>query len=199
MNPMRLFYFLTPNSKDAKLFTVSKPNAKQLLLLYILPLSLLTSAMVYLRMYFQYPKVFMDNLPGDRLFMISGEVFVLQIFALLIVSWVTKNLVEMVNRKTTFRDALLMLTIAMTPLWLTSLLYLVPSFNFNVVVHGIAILASIALIYRGVLYIFGLHERGAAAMLTMAIAGSASLGFGIVLISTLISWDGIEQLQYAAQ
>jgi hypothetical protein len=92
---------------------------------------------------------------------------------------------------------MLVITIATIPLWLASFIYLVPSFNFNVVMHVFAVLGSVMLIYRGVYSIFGLRERGATAMLTMAIAGTASLGFGIVLISTLISWDGIEQLQFA--
>ncbi|MDP8567306.1 hypothetical protein [Methylophilus aquaticus] len=197
MNLMRLIYFLTPESNHAKLFTVDKPNTTQLLLWYVLPLSFISSVMVYLRLYHQYSQLFIDNLPGDRLLMIGGEVLLLQVTAVLAVAWITKNLVEMVNVKTTFRDALLVITIATLPLWLASFIYLIPSFNFNVVVHVFAVLGAVMLICRGVYAIFGLRERGAAAILSMAIAGTASLGFGIVLISTLISWDGIEQLQYA--
>lgn len=197
MNPMRLFNLLRSGRNNARLFTVDKPNSTQLVLWYVLPLSFLSSVMVYLRLYHQYPQLFMDNLPGNRLLMIGGEVLLLQVIAILAVAWVTQNLVDMVNIKTTFRDALLVITMATIPLWLASLIYLVPSVNVNVAVHVLAVLGSVMLIYRGVYAIFGLRERGATAMLTMAIAGTASLGFGIVLISTLISWDGIEQLQFA--
>lgn len=199
MNPLRLFYFVSPKTRQAKLLTADKPDATRLLLRYVLPLSLIPCVMMYVRVSSHYPKLFMDTLPGDRLVLISAELWLLQLGVILGVAWMTKSLAEMVNVKPTFRDALLIITIATIPLWLTSLFYMVPSLNVNVVVHGLAVLISIALIYRGVKYIFGLRERGAAAMLTMAIACSAGLGFAVMLVGSLISWEGIEQLQLTLQ
>jgi hypothetical protein len=93
-----------PKSKHAKLCTVDKPTSTQLIVWYVLPLSFISSVMIYLRLYHQYPKLFIDNLPGNRLLMIGGEVLLLQVTAILAVAWVTQNLVEMVKIKTTFRD-----------------------------------------------------------------------------------------------
>jgi hypothetical protein len=153
--------------------------------------------MMYLRLHHNYPGQFMDKLPGNRLFMISGELFILQIAVILAMAWITQNLAEMVDKKPSFRDSLLIIAIATTPLWLTSVFYVVPSLSFNVIVHAIAVLASIALVYRGVKYIFAIKERGAIATLTLAIVCTAGLGFAVVMVGSLISWEAIEQLQFA--
>jgi hypothetical protein len=199
MNPIHLFDYVSPKSVGSKSLTAEKPSAMQLLFFYVLPLSLIPCAMMYFRLYHNYPKLFMDTLPGNRLLMISSELLVLQLGVIMVMAWITQNLGDMVNVKPSFRDSLLMMTIATTPLWLTSLFYVVPSLSFNVVIHGVAVLISIALVYRGVKYIFGIRERGALASLTLAIVCTAGLGFAVILIGSLISWEAIEQLQFAVQ
>jgi hypothetical protein len=141
----------------------------------------------------------MDTLPGNRLMVISAELLLLQISVIFAMAWITQNLAEMVNRKPSFRDSLLMIAIATTPLWLTSIFYVVPSLSFNVIVHAVAVLISIGLVYRGVKYIFTIQERGAIATLTLAIVCTAGLGFAVVMIGSLISWEAIEQLQFAVK
>jgi len=199
MNPIRLFYFVSPNRSHARQSTASKPSVSQLMLFYILPLSLIPCAMMYWRLYHNYPGLFIDQLPGNRLLMVSAELLLLQLGVLLVMAWITQNLAEMVNIKPDFRDSLLMMAIATTPLWLTSLFYIVPSLSFNVVVHGVAVLVSVLLVYRGVRYIFGIRERGALVSLSMAIVCTAGLGFAVILIGSLISWEAIEQLQFAVK
>jgi hypothetical protein len=197
MNPIHLFNYVSPKRSEAKLLVADKPSVSQLMLFYILPLSLIPCVMMYLRLYHNYPKLFFDNLPGNRLLMVSAELLFLQLGVLLVMAWITQNLAEMVNIKPDFRDSLLIMTIATTPLWLTSLFYIVPSLSFNVIVHGVAVLASVLLVYRGVRYIFGIRERGALVSLSMAIVCTAGLGFAVILIGSLISWEANEQLQFA--
>lgn len=199
MNPIRLFHFISPKHLQPTVRKVSKPSVSQLMLLYVLPLSLIPCVMMYLRLYHHYPKLFVDHLPGNRLLMVSAELLCLQLGVLLLMAWITQNLAEMVNIKPDFRDSLLIMTIATTPMWLTSLFYIVPSLSFNVVVHAIAVLLSILLVYRGVRYIFDVRERGALVTLSMAIVCTAGLGFAVILIGSLISWEAIEQLQFAVQ
>lgn len=199
MNPIRLFDYVSPRSEQPKLLTAPKPTAMQLLLFYVLPLSLIPCISMYLRLYHQFPKLFFDQLPGNRLLMVSAELLLLQLVVVVMMAWITQNLAEMVDVRPAFRDALLLMTLATTPLWLTSLLYLVPSLSFNVLVHGIAVLIAIGLVYRGVRYVFGIRERGARFSLTLAIVCTAGLGFGVILIGSLISWEAIEQLQFAVK
>jgi hypothetical protein len=199
MNPIRLFDYVTARSEQHKVLALPKPGVTQLLLFYVLPLSLIPCITMYLRLGHQVPKLFFDQLPGNRLLMVSAELLFLQLLLVLMMAWITQNLAQMVGVKPGFRDALLLITLATTPLWLTSLFYLVPSLSVNVLVHGVAALIAVALVYRGVRYVFGIRERGALFSLTLAIICTAGLGFGVILIGSLISWETIEQLQFAVK
>lgn len=199
MNPIRLFDYVTPRSEQPKVLAMPKPGVTQLLIFYILPLSLIPCITMYLRLDHQVPKLFFDQLPGNRLLMVSVELLFLQLLLVLVMAWITQHLAQMVGVKPGFRDALLLITLATTPLWLTSLFYLVPSLSVNVLVHGVAALIAVALVYRGVRYVFGIRERGALFSLTLAIICTAGLGFGVILIGSLISWETIEQLQFSVK
>lgn len=199
MNPIRLFDYVTARSEQHKVLALPKPGVTQLLLFYVLPLSLIPCITMYLRLGHQVPKLFFDQLPGNRLLMVSAELLFLQLLLVLMMAWITQNLAQMVNVKPGFRDALLLITLATIPLWLTSLFYLVPSLSVNILVHGVAALIAIALVYRGVRYVFGIRERGALFSLTLAIVCTAGLGFGVILIGSLISWETIEQLQFSVK
>lgn len=199
MNPIRLFDYVSARSEQHKVLALPKPGVTQLLLFYVLPLSLIPCITMYLRLDHQVPKLFFDQLPGNRLLMVSIELLFLQLLLVLVMAWITQHLAQMVGVKPGFRDALLLITLATTPLWLTSLFYLVPSLSVNVLVHGVAALIAVALVYRGVRYVFGIRERGALFSLTLAIICTAGLGFGVILIGSLISWETIEQLQFSVK
>ena len=199
MNPFRLFYFVSSKSTQARLLAADKPTVRQLMLWYILPLSTVLCLMMYLSLSYHYPKLFFDRLPGDRLLLISAELLCLQLLVVLSMAWITQRLAGMINQRASFRDALLIMAIGTTPLWLASLVYWVPDLRVNVVMHGLAVAVSVLLVYRGVRYIFGVRERGALMTLTAAIVCSAALAFAVVLIGSLTSWEGIEQLQFAIQ
>ncbi|HEY8118244.1 MAG TPA: Yip1 family protein [Methylophilaceae bacterium] len=193
MNPIRLIRYATDNAWESM---EKKPSVMQMVWMYVVPLSLVPSVVLYLVVR-TYPKLFMDILPGDRVMLVSMELFVGQIVSILMMAWISRNLAEMVNLKPSFRDSLLVIATSVTPFWLVSVFYLIPSIPFNLVMHGIATLASITLVYYGVNNIFGLKRRGAAAMLAGAIVCTAALGFAVLLVCTLISWNDIQHLQFS--
>ncbi len=193
MNPIRLFrYVIQPD--QGHISQTEAPSVKQLMLLYVVPLAIIPPLMIYLVLH-DYPKLFMDILPGNRLLVTGIEMFVFQVVAVLALSWITQNLAAMVNLTPTFRDSLLVIAVAATPLWALSFCYLVPNVTVNLLVHGLGVLFSGFLVYRGVINVFGLKRRGAIAILTMAILGTAGLGFAVILVGTLISWGEIQKLQ----
>ncbi|HSH72309.1 MAG TPA: Yip1 family protein [Methylophilaceae bacterium] len=185
------------NSKSSGASQAVKPEVSQTLFWYVIPLALITPIMLSLVIR-QYPDVFQDRLPGDRLYIVSLAVFFMQVVSVPLMAWTVKNLAEMVDIKPDFRDAFLVTAIAATPVMVVSLGYVVPSFTFNLVMHGIAAVAAAALIYLGLKNVFDLQRRGARIMLTLTVVATASLGFGIVLIATLMFWGQVQEFQFAA-
>lgn len=198
VNPIRMLRYVTHHSETWHALAEEKPSILQMLLLYVIPMSIIPPLMLNLVVR-DHPKVFMDILPGDRLVIVGIIMYLALVFGVIIMAWISKLLAEMVDIKPSYRDAFLVIAVATTPFWAVSLFYLVPNMTVNLVMHGIAGIASIALVYQGIKSIFRLNRRGAAAMLTTAIGCTAAVGFGVLLVGTLMAWGVVQDLQFAVK
>lgn len=167
-----------------------------MLFAYVMPLSLITPIMLSIVIR-QHEKLFIDILPGDRLYIIGLILFAAQVMLVPVMASLVKNLASMVDIKPSFEDAFLITAVSATPVFVVSVFYLVPSLAFNIIMHGIAVTASSVLIYLGIKHVFDLQRRGARIILSMTVISAASLGFGILLIGTLLVWEKIQKLQFA--
>lgn len=167
-----------------------------LLWAYVVPLSLITPVMLSIVVR-QHEQLFINILPGDRLFILGFILFIAQVGSVPIMASLVKNTATMVDIKPTFDDAFLIMAISATPFFVVSVFYLVPSLAFNIVMHGLAAAASSVLVYLGIKHVFDLQRRGARIMLTIAVLSAASLGFGVLLIGTLMLWEDIQIFQFA--
>lgn len=173
-----------------------RPGTMHMLFAYVVPLSLITPIMLSIVIR-QHEKLFIDILPGDRLYIIGLILFAAQVVLVPVMASLVKNLASMVDIKPSFEDAFLITAVSATPIFVVSVFYLVPSLAFNIIMHGIAVLASSVLIYLGIKHVFDLQRRGARIILSMTVISAASLGFGILLIGTLLIWEKIQKLQFA--
>jgi len=194
MNILQSWQQVLKNDQAAP--SLSRPEVTQTLMWYVVPLALITPIMLSIALR-QHPEVFQDRLPGDRLYIVSVAVFVMQLVSVPVMAWLVQNLATMVDIQPDFKDAFLVTSIAATPLFAVSLFYLVPSITFNLLMHAIAALLATGLIYLGIKNVFNLKRVGARVMLTVSVAASASLGFGVVLIATLMFWGQIQEFQFA--
>lgn len=198
VNPIRMLRYVTHHSDTWHALAEEKPSILQMLLLYVIPMSIIPPLMLNLVVR-NYPKVFMDILPGDRLKVVGIILFVSLVAGVLLMAWISQMLADMVEIRPSYRDALLVTAVATTPFWAVSLFYLVPNMTVNIIMHFVAAAASIALVYQGVKSIFRLKRKGAAAMLTTAIGCTAAVGFGVLLVGTLMTWGMIQDLQFAVK
>lgn len=173
-----------------------RPGIMQVLLAYVVPLSLITPIMLSIVVR-QHEKLFIDILPGDRLYILGLILFAAQVASVPIMAAIVKHTASMVDIRPSFTDAFLIMAISVTPLYVVSVFYLVPSLAFNIFMHGIAALASSALVYLGIKHVFDLQRRGARIMLSMVVIAAASVGFGILLVGALLIWEEIQKIQFA--
>ena len=198
MNPIRMLRYVTHRSDTWHTLAAEQPSVMKMLWTYIVPMSLLPPIMLNLLAH-NHPQRFMDLLPGDRPLVVGVILFVALVAGVLVMAWISKFLAEMVDIKPSFRDALLVIAVATTPFWVASIGFLIPNLALNLALHGIAGLIAVALVYQGILTIFRLHRRGAAAMLTIAIGCTGAVGFGVLLVSMLMTWGVIQDMQFATK
>jgi hypothetical protein len=195
VNPVRMLRYVTHRSETWHALAQEKPSVMQMLWLYVVPMSLVPPLMLNIVVR-NYPKVFMDILPGDRLHIVGIILFLSLVIGVIVMAWITKFLADMVDIRPSYRDAFLVIAVATTPFWAVSMFYLIPNMAVNIFLHFVAAAASIALVYQGVKSIFRLKRRGAAAMLTTAIGCTAAVGFGVLLVGTLMTWGVVQDLQF---
>lgn len=188
--------YVTHQSEAWHTLAEKQPSISRMLLLYVMPLSIIPSLMLYIVIQ-RYPEIFIDILPGDRAIIFCLSFFVFQILMVLTMAWLAQNLAEMVDIKPTFRDSLLLISAAATPFWLVSVFYIVPSFALNIILHALAALAATGIVYQGIQMIYKLKRRGAATMLLIAILSTGAVGFGVILVGSLMYWGGLQALQFA--
>ena len=198
MNPIRMLRYVTHRSDTWHTLAAEQPSVMKMLWTYIVPMSLIPPVMLNI-VARNHPRIFMDILPGDRPLIVGLILFVALVVGVLVMAWISKFLAEMVDLKPSYRDALLVIAVAATPFWVASICYLVPNLALNLVLHGVAGVFSVALVYQGILTIFHLHRRGAAAMLTTAIGCTGAIGFGVLLVGMLMTWGVIQDLQFAVK
>ena len=186
---------LKPSSKTTSR-KFDRKTTYNLLWSYVVPLSLITPIMLSIVVR-QHEQLFTDTLPGDRLYILGFILFIAQVSLVPIMASLVKNTATMVDIKPSFDDAFLITAISATPFFVVSVFYLVPSLAFNIIMHGVAAAASSLLIYLGIKNVFDLQRRGARIMLTMTVLSAASLGFGILLIGTLMVWEEIQIFQFS--
>jgi hypothetical protein len=173
-----------------------RPGIMQMLLAYVVPLSLITPIMLSLVLR-QHDKLFIDILPGDRLYILGFILFISQVASVPIMAALVKHTASMVDIRPSFKDAFLIMAVSATPMFVVSVFYLIPSLSFNLVMHGIAALISSALVYLGIKHVFDLQRRGARIILWITVISAASVGFGILLVGALLVWEEIQKLQFA--
>lgn len=198
VNPVRMLRYVTHHSDSWHALAEKKPSVMQMLWLYVVPMSLIPPLMLNVVVR-NYPKVFMDILPGDRLHIVGIILFLTLVVGVIVMAWITQMLADMVEIRPSYRDAFLVIAVATTPFWAVSLFYLVPNMAVNLALHGVAGIASVALVYQGVKTIFRLKRKGAAAMLTTAIGCTGAVGFGVVLVGILMAWGIVQDLQFAVK
>lgn len=198
MSPIRMLSYVTHQSEAWHMLAEKQPSVMRMLFLYVMPLSIIPPLMLYFVIQ-RYPEIFIDILPGDRAIIFCVSLFVFQILMVLAMASLSQNLAEMVDIKPTFRDSLLLIAAAVTPFWLVSIFYIVPSFALNIILHGLAALAATGIVYQGIQMIYKLKRRGAATMLLIAIISTGALGFGVILVGSLMFWGGVQALQFALE
>lgn len=88
-----------------------------------------------------------------------------------------------------FRDAYTLAAISNTPLWLTSLVLVIPNFTIIATVGIIALCLSMFILYSATPKILKIENRGEGALLGWVLVTIGMVGGAVMMYLTLISWS----------
>lgn len=112
--------------------------------------------------------------------------FLAEMLTFLGMGWFIGQVAAVQNVQISTRDAYMLAGIASTPLWLSSLALLVPSFAFNAAVVLMALAASCSVIYHGVYALGRMREETIAAGITYTVM-SAVLSAWVLLLPIVVA------------
>jgi Yip1-like protein len=162
-----------------------QPSVSRIFAFVIFPLSLLPPAMIYWAGG-HYGDVFVAGVSPQQWHTAAGIFF----FAELLTVPLMASLMHYVSRANDvtveFRECLTLAAVAPIPLWLSSLVLLVPNLVVAVVVGGLALLCSLALTYRGVYALLHMHEDVRALQMATVITGAGLLAWLLLMQIVLI-------------
>lgn len=168
----------------------------RLFLLHVVPFALIPPLMIYLAGN-KGQVLFLDLLPANKLLIVAIAFFLVQLIAVPLMASVIKQLSEVADAHPTYIQAFTLAAVAPTPLWLMPVFLLVPNMLVMLVVASLAMMASAGFIYYGIPEALEVREEGHKNLLFGAILTAGMTAWGFLMITTLVIWGSVQNLQLA--
>lgn len=196
MNPITLIkLFFTPTKGWEELMK-SEPSLHQLYLLHVIPFSLIPPCMIYIAGN-RHSELFFNLLPGNKLIIVAVAFFLVQLVAVPAMAIVIRQLAEVAEIHPSYRVSFTLAAVAPTPLWMAPVFLIIPDILVNIGVASLAMMASAGFIYYGIPIVFKIKEQGHALLLFGAILMAGVTAWGFLMVSTLMVWGAVQNLQFA--
>ena len=194
MNLTTIFkLFWAPTSGWRELIA-SNPSIPRLFLLHVVPLACIPTLMIVYAGKADDTFLLVDMLSGPKLMFVGTIFFLVQLISVPIMALIIRHLGEVADISPSYKSAFILAAVAPTPLWLSALSLLIPSFLVLVVVGTLALMASTGLIFYGVPQAFNIEAKENAVMYFGGIMVAGMIALVFLMLSTLVIWGGIQNL-----
>lgn len=156
------------------------PSISRLFALVVFPLSLLPPAMIYWAGG-NYGDAFVPGVSPQQWHTAAGIFFLAELLTVPSMAWLMHLASRANNAAADFRACFTLAAIAPIPLWLSSLVLLVPNLVVVVLVGGLALLCSLGLTYRGAYALLHMHEDVRALQMATVITGAGLLAWLLLM------------------
>lgn len=172
----------------------SSPSIPRLFLLHVVPLACIPTLMIVYAGKSNENYLLIDMLPTDKLMFVGTIFFLVQLMSVPMMALVVRHLGEVANISPSYKSAFILAAVAPTPLWLSALSLLIPSFLALVITGTLAVMASAGLIFYGVPQLFDIEAKENAVMYFGGIMVAGMIALVFLMLSTLVIWGGIQNL-----
>lgn len=156
------------------------PSIFRMFALVVLPFSLLPPAMIYYAGG-QYGDVFVRGVSPDQWQTAAGIFFLAELLTVPVMAWLIHLASRANNVAADYHDCFTIAAIAPIPLWISSLVLLIPNLAVGIVVGALALACSLALTYRGVYSLLRMHEDLRAFQMATVVTGAGLLAWLVLM------------------
>jgi len=156
------------------------PSISRMLALVVLPFSLLPPAMIYYAGG-QYGDVFVPGVSPAQWHTAAGIFFLAELLTVPVMAWLMHLASRANDVAADYHDCFTVAAIAPIPLWISSLVLLIPNLAVGIVVGALALACSLDLTYRGVYSLFHMHEDLRAFQMATVVTGAGLLAWLVLM------------------
>ena len=155
--------------------------------LFVVPLSLLPPAMIYLAGS-HYGDAFFEGFGSKPWALIATIFFFCELASVRFMGWLVKLVAHAWNERVSSRNAYVLAAVAAVPLWVSSLGLLVASVAFNVILCVAALILSCAPVFQGVRSLCKISEYDIvqAAAITQLVFGGGLIARGFLMLLIVV-------------
>ncbi len=172
----------------------SKPSMPRLFIFHVVPLASIPPLMIFFTAISADSTFLVGTLSPKKLVLVGLILFIIQLMAVPMMALIIKQLGEVVNIKPSFQSAFTLAAVAPTPLWLSALLLVAPSFIVLVTFGSLALMASFGLIYYGLPLVFDIKGKDNAVMYFGGIMIAGVIALAFLMLSTLVIMGSLQNL-----
>jgi len=107
---------------------------------------------------------------------------------------IIRQLAEVAEIHPSYHDAFTLAAVAPTPLWVAPVFFLIPDMFISLLALSLALMLTVGFIYYGTPIVFHIKERGHANLLFGAVLTAGLIGWGFLMVSTLVILGSVQNL-----
>lgn len=166
------------------------PSLARLWLAYVLPMSLIPPAM-FVFSALAYPGAVFPQLEPhmslSEALIVGGAFFLAELVMVQLMALVISQVTELVGETATFPQAFTLAAVAPTPLWVATLVLLLPSAWLAVLAMALAWVASAALILHGVGPLLGIEDHARSRLMASFVITTGVMAWvGLVIVLAML-------------
>lgn len=167
------------------------PSVFKMFALYVLPMSLIPPAMLLYGIDSYGGMMMGGSISPEQARILAAIFFVAELIMVPVVAAVMQRLGDVVESRPAYHDVFAFAAVVPTPLWLSSLVLLVPSLTVIALVTAGALFVSALLIYEGSCRTYQLDDEGKTRLLAGSILAAGLVAWVVLMGISFVTWGWI--------
>ncbi|MBE0613447.1 MAG: DUF1282 family protein [Burkholderiales bacterium] len=156
------------------------PSIGRMFALLVFPFSILPAAMIYYAGG-HYGDVFTPGVSAQQWHFAAGVFFLAELLTVPAMAWIMHLACRANDVPAGYHQCFTLAAIAPIPMWISSLVLLIPNLAVCIVVGALGLACSLAITYRGMFALFRMHEDLRAMQMATVVTGAGLLAWLVLM------------------
>lgn len=193
MHPVTMFKLFFMPTRGWQDLLRTQPSVPRLFMLHVIPFSLIPSVMLYIAG-INHSIPMLEQMPSGNILLVSVAFFIIQLIAVPVMAIVLRQLGEVAEVHTNYRDSFILASVAPTPLWMAPVFLVVPNTLVILVVFTLAMMAAFGIIFYSLPTLHNIKDEARALYYYGGIVMAGMIASASLVLSVIVIWGSLLRL-----